>query len=123
MILFFSATGNCKYVATRLAQAFNQEMLSITDCIEKNRFAFDDESIGVVSPTYDWGLPSLVEEFLKKVSLRTDYLYFVSTYGTTPGATGFMQTKPYRGAKSTLTIPFGWQTRGRRLSICPRRKK
>lgn len=35
MILFFSATGNCKYVATRLAQAFNQEMLSITDCIEK----------------------------------------------------------------------------------------
>ena len=99
MILFFSATGNCKYVATRLAQAFNQEMLSITDCIEKNRFAFDDESIGVVSPTYDWGLPSLVEEFLKKVSLRTDYLYFVSTYGTTPGATGFMANKALQGRK------------------------
>lgn len=63
MILFFSATGNCKYVATRLAQAFNQEMLSITDCIEKNRFAFDDESIGVVSPTYDWACRALLKNF------------------------------------------------------------
>ena len=28
MLLYFSATGNCKYVATRLKQADDQEMLS-----------------------------------------------------------------------------------------------
>lgn len=33
MILYFSATGNCKYVATRLAQATGQEIHSIVDCI------------------------------------------------------------------------------------------
>ena len=33
MILYFSATGNCKYVASRLAQAEGQETLSIVDCI------------------------------------------------------------------------------------------
>ncbi len=28
MILYFSATGNCKYVAARLAEADGQEVLS-----------------------------------------------------------------------------------------------
>ena len=34
MILYFSATGNCKYVAARLASAFGQETVSIVDCIQ-----------------------------------------------------------------------------------------
>lgn len=76
MILFFSATGNCKYVAARLAQAADQEMLSIVDCIRENRYAFQDQTIGVISPTYDWGLPSIVKKFLEKASFQTDYLYF-----------------------------------------------
>lgn len=52
MILYFSATGNCKYVASRLAQAEGQETLSIVDCIRESRYAFEDEVIGIVSPTY-----------------------------------------------------------------------
>lgn len=31
MILFFSATGNCKYVATRIAQSDEQSVISIVD--------------------------------------------------------------------------------------------
>lgn len=53
MILYFSATGNCKYVATRLTQAAEQEMLSIVDCVKENRYDFADETIGIISPTYD----------------------------------------------------------------------
>ena len=86
MILYFSATGNCKYVAARLAEANAQEMLSIVDCIRENRFAFEDETIGVISPTYDWGLPSIVKAFLEQAAFQTSYLYFAATYGTTPGA-------------------------------------
>lgn len=96
MILYFSATGNCKYVAVRLARATGQETLSIVDCIRNGRYAFDDETMGIVSPTYSWGLPSIVEEFLKKVSFHTDYLYFVATYGTTPGAAGAIAGKAIR---------------------------
>ncbi|MCI6753524.1 MAG: flavodoxin domain-containing protein [Galactobacillus timonensis] len=33
MILYFSATGNSKYVAKRIAQACSEESLSIVDCI------------------------------------------------------------------------------------------
>ncbi len=99
MVLFFSATGNCKYVATRLTQAFGQEMISIVDCIRNNEYSFSDETIGIISPTYDWGLPSIVKEFLEKASFQTDYLYFVATYGTTCGAAGYMANKAIKERK------------------------
>ncbi len=96
MVLFFSATGNCKYVATRLIQSTKQQMFSIADCIRNGQYDFSDGAIGIVSPTYDWGLPSIVKEFLEKASFKTDYLYFVATYGTTPGASGYMANKAIR---------------------------
>lgn len=123
MILYFSATGNCQYVAARLAQADGQPTLSIVDCIRENRYVFADETIGIMSPTYDWGLPNIVREFLEKASFQTEYLYFVATYGTTPGATGYMAQKPYEAAKSARTIPCGCRTRGRRSSTFPPRKR
>lgn len=97
MILYFSATGNCKYVAARLVQADAQEALSIVDCIQEKRFVFEGESIGIISPTYDWGLPSIVKEFLENAHFQAEYLYFVAAYGTTPGAIGAMANKAIRG--------------------------
>ena len=35
MILYFSATGNCKYVSSRIASATGQEAVSIVDCIQQ----------------------------------------------------------------------------------------
>ena len=95
MILYFSATGNCRYAADRLAE--EGEVLSIADCIRENRLVFEDATIGVISPTYDWGLPSIVREFLEKADFRTEYLYFVATYGTTPGASGALANEAIRG--------------------------
>ena len=99
MVLFFSATGNCKYVATRLAQSDGREMRSIVDCIRNDQYDFSDGTIGIIAPTYDWGLPSIVKEFLAKASFCTEYLYFVATYGTTPGASGAVANKSIHGRK------------------------
>ena len=71
MILYFSATGNCKYVAARLAAAFGQKTVSIVDCIRDGVYSFTDDTIGSVSPTYFWGLPSIVKEVLEKADLHT----------------------------------------------------
>jgi len=99
MILYFSATGNCKYVATRISQVTEQNIVSIVDCIRDNRYEFSDDVIGIISPTYDWGLPSIVKEFLEKATFQTAYLYFVATYGTTPGATGHMANEAIKERK------------------------
>lgn len=99
MILYFSATGNCKYVAGRIARAIGQDAVSIVDCIREGRYSFSDESIGMIAPTYFWGLPSIVKEFLEKASFRTDYLYYIATYGTTPGASDYMAKRAIRGCE------------------------
>lgn len=112
MILYFSATGNCKYVAKRLAEAQAQEAVSIADCMRERRFAFEDETIGVISPAYDWGLPSIVKAFLEQASFQTKYLYFAATYGTTPGAIGAMAKEAIKGrdidAYYSVRMPDTW---------------
>ena len=108
MILYFSATGNCKYVAARLAAAFGQETVSIVDCIRDGVYSFTDDTIGIVSPTYFWGLPSIVKEFLEKADLHTDYLYFISTYGTTPGASDAMAGKAIGGKTIDAFCSVPW---------------
>lgn len=86
MILYFSATGNCKYIAERLCKELNETSINLIDCIKCNRYEFADDNIGIISPTYNWGLPSIVKEFLESAKFQSSYLYFISTYGTTPGA-------------------------------------
>lgn len=72
MIFYFSATGNSKYVADRIAAAAGDKTISITDCCKGNGFSFDeaDKTVGIVSPTYAWGLPIIVREFLQKLTLH-----------------------------------------------------
>ncbi len=95
-ILYFSATGNSKYVATRLAGE-KGKALFIPDLMNEGVYRFEDEVIGIISPTYFWGLPSLVKEFLEKATFHADYLYFLATYGTTPGASGSMAKELIKG--------------------------
>lgn len=91
MILYFSATGNCKYTAEALAQKTDDKVKSILDFMDgREKADFTDEKrLGIISPTYNWGLPSIVREFVQNSEiavLENTYVYFVSTYGTTPGA-------------------------------------
>lgn len=67
----------------------------MVDRLARGQAAFSDASIGIVSPTYDWGLPSIVKDFLEKADFQ--YLYFVATYGTTPGAIGALANRAIRG--------------------------
>ena len=84
MILYFSATGNCKYVAERIATATNDKAVSIETNPTVSLSA--DEPLGIVTPTYYWTLPINVMEFLAALPCPTSsYLYYVGTFGTSTG--------------------------------------
>lgn len=93
MIIYFSATGNCKYAASRIAESTSDSYVSMVDCIAERRYSFKDKIIGIVSPTYDWGIPSIVREFLQKARLEAEYIFFVATYGTNPAGAGYFAQK------------------------------
>lgn len=88
MIFYFSATGNGLDISNRLAHSFDDEIRNILEEIETD-CSYDieeGERIGIVSPTYFYGLPTIVEEFISRMRFdSTPYLYLVLSFGTTPG--------------------------------------
>lgn len=82
MIFYFSATGNSRYVAKRLAQ-LNQDTLFEIGCHESRTYRImDGESIGFVMPTYYWGVPKVVLDFIKTMNVDgSHYCYLVLTCG------------------------------------------
>lgn len=121
MIFYFSATGNCKYVATRIAEATKESMVSIVDCIEDNTWQFqigENECIGIIAPTYVWGIPTIVATFLERVQFiatKKPYVYYIATFGTTPARSGQQANrylKKYAGievdAYYSVKMPDTW---------------
>lgn len=87
MIYYFSATGNSKHVADRLAEALGTKSQSIETASAEILLA-DGEPLGIVTPT-NWNqLPVLVREFIKKAEFRLakdNYVFTVATYGAIQG--------------------------------------
>ena len=79
-ILYFTATGNSLY----LAKMIGGELLSIPQLIREGRYEIEDEEIGIVFPTYNGDMPEIVEEYLDFAELKCDYLFALTTYGSTP---------------------------------------
>lgn len=94
MIIYFSATGNCKYVATRISEKTKDKTGSIIQRNKNNNYTInleENEDLGIIIPTYFLGLPTLVNQYMSKLQIntknsKTNYVYVVSTYGTTTGA-------------------------------------
>ena len=91
MIFYFSATGNNKYVASRIAEATKDSITSISECMKKESYLFslkDGQNFGLVIPTYFGGFPKIVIDFLSKLKITisaNNYVFFVGTYGAGAG--------------------------------------
>ena len=94
MIFYFSATGNSRHAAKRIAETTNDRIISITDCIKNDMFNFiagNDETIGLVSPVYNFGLPVTVIDFISKLNLKGGgYVFTLVTYGGFSGGASKM---------------------------------
>lgn len=78
MILFyFTATGN----SLQVARFLGGRCMSIPSVFDSDKLCFEDDAIGVVFPCHFADLPMPVSLFLRKVTLKTPYLFGVITYG------------------------------------------
>ena len=113
MIFYFSATGNSKYAAERIASATEDRLIFIRDAIRSRSYQYDvshETRIGFVVPTYFQGLPSILTFFLDKLRLSgyTDqYVYVVLTCGETTGDAAGQMAKRLKGKGITLSAQFG----------------
>lgn len=112
MIFYFSATGNSKYAAQRIADATGDRLISLSDAVRGRNYRYDvsrDERIGFVFPVYYWGMPSILDFFVEKLRLegcRDQYIYVVLTCGQTTGNTADQLGKLLKKKGLTLSAQF-----------------
>lgn len=108
MILYFTGTGNSRYVARKIAEEINDEVVSINQLIKQES---EDELISTnkpfifVCPTYAWRLPKVVTEFIRKTKFSgNNKVYFIMTCGEdTAKAINYIQK---------LCDDKGWELKG-----------
>lgn len=77
MLFYYTATGNCLYVARKL----DDNIISIPQVLKNECYIYEDEVIGIVTPVYAGEMPKTVRKFIEKVKLKAEYVYVISTYG------------------------------------------
>lgn len=66
MILYFSGTGNSKYVAESLANIL-KETIHFIPAVNPSDITVPDQRIIFVFPIYSWGVPPLVTNFINRL--------------------------------------------------------
>lgn len=80
VVLYFTGTGNCLYIARQLAGK-DGEILSIPQLVKNRQFDIEADEIGLVYPIYGHMPPHMVWEYIKRVKLQANYKFAVLTYG------------------------------------------
>ena len=87
-ILYFTATGNCLYVAKK----FGGELLSIPQLNKKNVCEINDDIVGIIIPVFYWDIPRPVKEYINKLKINANYVFVIMTYGSVQvGAVGLLK--------------------------------
>ena len=87
MIFCFSGTGNSLHIANKIAAATDDNIIMITESEKRRHVEYhieNDEKVGFLFPIYWWGMPLLVEEFVREIKIKDykgQYIYAVCTYG------------------------------------------
>ena len=87
MVLYFTGTGNSRYVAEKIADKTKGQQLNLNALIKKNEIvAVQAENLVFVTPTYAWRIPRIVREWIRKTGFSAvKKVWFVMTCGSEIG--------------------------------------
>ena len=88
MVLYFSGTGNSRYVAGRVARALGEPLCSLNERIKAGDYSPVEtgERLIVETPTYAWRIPRLVGDWLQKTKFPgAKRVWFLMTCGSEIG--------------------------------------
>ncbi|MDO4380951.1 MAG: EFR1 family ferrodoxin [Clostridia bacterium] len=84
MVLYFSGTGNSRFVARKISLSLGDELVDLGKRIREGDISTlsDEKRFVFVVPTYAWRIPHLVEKFIEKAMFDgTKKVWFVMTCG------------------------------------------
>lgn len=113
MIFYFSATGNSKYVAHKIAGVEHDRIISISDAIAVKEYTYtlhEHEKVGFVTPVYFFGLPTILPYFIEKLDLQNikgTYFYHVLTCGRRTAEASMLLNQAIQKKGYTLSARYG----------------
>ena len=90
MVLYFSGTGNSRYVAKKIAEDSGDELVSIGQKLKSGDFSEirSEKPLVFVGPVYAGRLPRVMDDYIRKTKFSgTQRAYFVVTCAQTPWVT------------------------------------
>lgn len=91
MIIYFSATGNSRYTALKIAEITGDETLDLFSKIKNKDFSTlsSEKPWVLVCPTYAWQIPHIIRDWLLQTTLNgSKKFYTVMTCGDSNGTAG-----------------------------------
>lgn len=90
MVLYFSGTGNSRYVAEKISEISDDKMISINQRLKYNDYSpvESDRPLVFVGPVYAGRLPRVMDAYIRNVTFNgTNQAYFIGTCAATPWQT------------------------------------
>lgn len=88
MVLYFTGTGNSKFIAETIANELGDEILSINEYLKEGKKEIIDvgNRIILVTPTYSWRVPRIVSDWIIKTNFKgSKKIWFVMNCGNDIG--------------------------------------
>lgn len=92
VILYFSGTGNTKYISERIGEAFRRlnykvDLISIEDGKALQRLNIDDKLVGIGFPCYALSYPNIVKQAIQEIpsSIQAVPAFIFATKGWSAG--------------------------------------
>lgn len=88
MILYFTGTGNSKFVADAISHITDDEIISLNDVIKNNLSTnfHSEKPFVIVAPIYAWRFPLIIENLIQKANFTgSNEMYFIGTMASQSG--------------------------------------
>lgn len=104
MIYYFSGTGNSRHVAEVLGEKLGMSVVDLGERIRRgNMDDISDDTMIVVTPTYCYRMPRIVEDYVSGLQISAKSVYYVLTCGGSMG-----NAAHYAEALSkSIGVPYG----------------
>lgn len=81
VIYYFSGTGNSLRTAMKIAEEMGGAEIISVRCAPESVSAEEAAVIGFVCPVYEWDMPGIMKDFVKKLKINPNaYIFMIATY-------------------------------------------
>lgn len=106
-VYYFTGTGNSLAVARDISKETGGQLTSMPAALKNGAVRTEAEVLIIVFPVYMWGIPLIVDRFVKAVeNISEKIIYGIATYGGMSGGTIKILDKAIENAGGKLAAGF-----------------